>query len=68
MLNNLGSKSQNDIVSKILVDSYDGGGHMLDQIEVLSGNNGVNLIQLGCSNELGEFDEMAICFEGKYVL
>ncbi len=61
MLNNLGSKLQNDIVGKILVDNYD-GGHKQDQIEILNDNNGSNLIQLGCSNRLGEFDEMAKCF------
>ncbi len=49
MLNNLGSKLQNDIVSKIIADNYD-SGHIQDQIEILNDNNGSNLIQLGCSN------------------
>ncbi len=66
MMINLSPKLQNDVVTKILVDNYD--GHIENQIEVINGKNGRCLIQLEYSNRLGEFDEMIICFDGKYVL
>ena len=62
----LSSKLQNDVVSKILVDNYD--GHIQNQIGVINGKNGRSLVQLEYSNRLGEFDEMILCFDGKYVL
>ena len=59
MLNNLVSKSQNDIVSKIHADDYD-GGHKQDKIGDLSVGNGSNLIQMSCSNRLSKFVEISI--------
>jgi hypothetical protein len=66
MLINLSAKLQNNIVSKILLDNFD--GHIQNQIEVLNDNDGTGSIQLEYSNRLGEFNEMIICFDGKYVL
>ncbi len=66
MLINLNTKLQNNIVSKILVDNYD--RHIQNQIEVLNNNDRTSLIQLEYSDRLGEFNEMIICFDGKYVL
>ena len=66
MLINLNTKLQNNIVSKILVDNYD--RQIQNQIEVLNDNNRTSLIQLEYSDRLGEFNEMIICFDGKYIL
>ena len=65
-MSNLSPKLQNDIVIKILVDNYD--GQIENQIELINGKYRKSLIQLGYSNRLGQFDEMIICFDGKYVL
>jgi hypothetical protein len=66
MLKNMSSKLMNDIATKILLDNYDDPIH--NQIDILNGNSESSLIQLGYSNRLGDFDEMIICFDGKYVL
>ena len=66
MLVNVSSKLKNNIVTKILVDNYD--GHLHEQIQVLNRKNGSSLIDVGYSNRLGKFDEMIICFDEKYVL
>jgi len=66
MLINLNAKLQDNIVSKILVDNYD--HHIQNQIEVLNNNDRTSLIQLEYSDRLGEFNEMIICFDGKYIL
>ena len=66
MLINLNAKLQDNIVSKILVDNYN--HHIQNQIEVLNNNDRTSLIQLEYSDRLGEFNEMIICFDGKYIL
>lgn len=66
MLINLNAKLRNNIVSKILVDNYD---HQIqNQIKVLNDKNRTSLIQFEYTNRLGEFNEMIVCFDGKYVL
>lgn len=57
---------RDDISAKILLDNYDGYIH--SQIEKINRNSENMLIQLECSNRLGEFNEMIICFDGKYIL
>ena len=66
MLVNLNAKLQDNIVSKVLVDNYD--SHIQNRIEVLNNNNRTSMIQLEYSDRLGEFNEMIICFDGKYIL
>ena len=66
MLVNVSSKLKNKIVTKILVDNYN--GHLHEQIQVLNRKNVSSLIDVGYSNRLGKFDEMIICFDEKYVL
>ncbi|WP_458720791.1 hypothetical protein [Candidatus Nitrosocosmicus sp. R] len=66
MMINLSSKLRNNVVSKILVDNAD--SHIQNQIEVINRKNGRSLVQLEYSNKLGEFDEMIICFDSKFVL
>jgi hypothetical protein len=66
MLINLSAKLQNDIVSKILIDNYD--HHIQNQIKILNDRNKTSLIQFEYSNRLGEFNEMTVCFDGKYIL
>ena len=66
MLVNLNAKLQDNIVSKVLVDNYD--SHIQNRIEVLNNNDRTSLIQLEYSDRLGEFNEMIICFDGKYIL
>jgi sugar-specific transcriptional regulator TrmB len=66
MLKDVSSKLMDNIATKILLDNYDDSIHY--QIKLLNGNSESSLIQLGYSNRLGDFDEMIICFDGKYVL
>lgn len=66
MLINLNTKLRNNVVSKILVDNYD--QQIQNQIQVLNDKNETSLIQIEYTNRLGEFNEMIICFDGKYAL
>jgi hypothetical protein len=66
MLINLNTKLRNNVVSKILVDNYD--QQIQNQIQVLIDKNETSLIQFEYTNRLGEFNEMIICFDGKYAL
>ena len=55
-----------DIKIKILIDDI--GEHLLDQIKSINDSKTNNLCEVGFTNQLGNFNEMVILLDNKYIL
>ncbi len=58
--------AKRDILVKVLIDSVD--RHLLKKIKSINDYKNYNLIEVGHTNQLGDFNEMALVSDSKYVL